>query len=80
MASCQMEFKYLSHLTHEPSYFLKSDKVMEIMEREQGKTMTRGTVTLDDGSTEERMVPGHDTGLWTTQFYLADGKMYGSMY
>ncbi|PVG03578.1 seven-hairpin glycosidase [Serendipita vermifera] len=78
MASCQMEFKYLSHLTHESTYFFKSDRVMEIMEREQGKTMTRGTVTLENGKTEERMVPGHDSGLWTTQFHLEDGKMYGT--
>lgn len=32
IASCQMEFKYLAHVTHQSEYFLKTDKVIDLME------------------------------------------------
>lgn len=34
IASCQMEFKYLAHLTKRVEYFLKPDRVIELMERD----------------------------------------------
>ena len=34
-ASCQLEYKYLAHLTGEADFFTKAEKVVEAMHREQ---------------------------------------------
>lgn len=80
MASCQMEFKYLSHLTQNPDYFIKSDKVMDLMEQQQGKTPKPVWMTNSQGKTVEQVSSDHgdNTGLWTNHWYVEDGKMFGS--
>lgn len=77
MASCQLEYKYLAHLTEEPDYFFKSDKVMEIMEREQGKTFKINISTILGSSTATQIVPEERSGLWLTHWFVSDGRMYG---
>ncbi|KAF8336420.1 glycoside hydrolase [Cantharellus anzutake] len=37
VASCQMEFKYLAHLTGRKEYFFKSDKVIDLLQETQTK-------------------------------------------
>ncbi|PVG00778.1 seven-hairpin glycosidase [Serendipita vermifera] len=37
IASCQLEFKYLSHLTGKAEYFEKVDRITSILQRDQGK-------------------------------------------
>lgn len=80
MASCQMEFKYLSHLTGDSAYYLKSDKVMDIMEQQQGKTPKPTWKTNTAGKTVEVLSyenDDHDTGLWTNRFHVDDARMFG---
>jgi hypothetical protein len=77
MATCQMEFKYLSHVTKEPEYFMSSQAVMDIMQKEQGKTPARVTKTGIDGTVTEELSTELKTGLWTNYFNLLDGKMFG---
>lgn len=78
MATCQMEFKYLSHLTGDPKYFMNSQKVMDVMEKEQGRTPARIKKTGADGVITEDLTQDGKTGLWTNDFRLTDGQMFGS--
>ncbi|KAG8784506.1 hypothetical protein FRC15_003175 [Serendipita sp. 397] len=77
MASCQMEFKYLAHLTKEAVYFNKSDKVMDLMQEQQGQTPARAMVK-ENGTMVEKIMNDQNTGLWTIRWYVEDGKMYGN--
>lgn len=78
MATCQMEFKYLSHVTKEPKYFRSSQTVMDVMQREQGKTPARMKRVDENGTVvSEELSKGLKTGLWTNNFYLIDGGMFG---
>jgi hypothetical protein len=72
-----MEFKYLAQLTGKAKYFHNSDKVMDFMQQEQGKTLVPGMVRTENGELVEKLID-EDTGLWTTHWYLEDGKMFGS--
>jgi hypothetical protein len=78
MASCQMEFKYLAQLTGKAKYFHDSDRVMDLMEEEQGKTLTPEMVPNENGELVEKWTADQDSGLWTTNWYLQDGTMFGS--
>ncbi|KIM22542.1 glycoside hydrolase family 47 protein [Serendipita vermifera MAFF 305830] len=78
MATCQMEYKYLSHVTGDPSYFRLSQRVMEVMEQEQGKTPARVSTKKPDGTVEEELSTKQQTGLWLNSFYLDNGEMFGS--
>lgn len=78
MASCQMEFKYLAHLTGKDYYYRNADLVWDFMEAEQGKTPISATVQRPDGSRKEELLTDQETGLWNIHWYLSDGKMFGS--
>jgi hypothetical protein len=83
MASCQMEFKYLAYLTHNSTYFHQSDKIMDILEKAQGKTPKQIFKTDAVGKTIQAMSYDHDdedwnTGLWTNRWYIEDARMFGS--
>ncbi|CCA71679.1 related to alpha-mannosidase [Serendipita indica DSM 11827] len=78
MASCQMEFKYLAHLKKESDYFLKSDKVMDHMESEQGQTQERMMGKDETGKWVEKVSTTEKTGLWVTRWSVTSGKMTGT--
>jgi hypothetical protein len=73
-----MEFKYLAQLTGKGEYFRISDKVMDLMELEQGRTLTPAMVPDNDGNPVEKLMKDQDTGLWNANWYLQGGKMFGS--
>jgi hypothetical protein len=79
MATCQMEFKFLSHVTKEPKYFRSSQTVMDVLRREQGKTPSRVTRIVEgkNGTAVEELSTELETGLWTNYFNLKDGEMFG---
>ncbi|KAF8314087.1 seven-hairpin glycosidase [Clavulina sp. PMI_390] len=74
IASCQMEFKYLAHLTGKQEYFFKSDKVIDIMEREQW--VAPGT-DKPQGVTYQNIGNGANTGMWATRWDSKNGKGMG---
>jgi hypothetical protein len=76
MATCQMEFKYLAQLTGKAKYFRDSDKVMDLMQEEQGKTLTPEMVPNENGELVEKLTADQDTGLWTLHWNLQNGKMF----
>lgn len=75
MASCQVEYKYLAHLTGNPEYFTKTEKVMELMEKHQGKTL-RVETTLDSG-VSTMVLSDERSGLWSNHWFTVDGSMSG---
>ena len=60
IASCQMEYKYLAHLTGNRNYFLASDKTMNWFERNQlsngmwETTWNVSTGKMSDGTSDNK--------------------------
>ena len=70
IASCQMEYKYLAHLTGKEEYFKKVDKVMAILEKEQWTAKGRKGTNPGNGINE---------GLFAVRWDAHTGKGIGGV-
>lgn len=71
IASCQMEYKYLAHVTGKADYFTKVDAVMAILEKEQWTA--KGRKGSNPGN-------GHNEGLFAVRWDPITGKGLGGVY
>lgn len=68
IASCQLEYKYLAHITGNTHYFKKADRVIGILEREQWTGKGRGR---NPGN-------GVNEGMFAVRWDVKTGKGMGS--
>lgn len=67
VASCQMEFKYLAKITGNSDYYRKSDRVMDILSKEQW-TAKGGSGNMGNGRNE---------GMFAVRWDVRTGKGIG---
>lgn len=77
IASCQMEYKYLAHITGKEKYFKKVDNVIAILEKEQWTAKGRKGSNPGNGANEGlfavrwdprtgKGLGGEFSGVWTS--------------